>query len=223
MKIFMYSGGDVDLNESMDQELINSMVSVRPRMTYVPATSKHANEDYEIFIDYYSEYGINDFQLLDLGKIVPKKEIEKALKSDVIYLGGGNTFQLMSSLRKSEFGQKLYDFVEMGGILAGESAGAIVMTGNISTASFPDFDRDDNDINLMDWRGLDLINFEFFPHFQNRPKYSKALRQYTRNQNCMLMACCDGSGIVINEDNVKLCGEVYLFCAGKKFYIGESL
>jgi dipeptidase E len=130
----------------------------------------------------------------------------------------------MAALRKSQFGQHLYDYIESGGILVGESAGAIVLTGNIGTASFPEFDRDENDIQLMDWRGLDLISFEFFPHYQNRPKYSRALRQYTRNnQNSALLACSDGSGIVITEDQVKLCGEVFLFCAGKKFLLGESL
>lgn len=223
MKIFLYSGGDVELNETMDQELVNSMISVRPRMTYIPADASNIGEDYEIFIEYYSEYGINDFELLNVHRITNKRDVERALKSDVIYLGGGNTFHLMAALRKSEFGSKLFDYVHGGGVLAGESAGAIVMTENIATASFPAFDCDENDIDLMDWRGLDLVNFEFFPHFQNRPKYSRALREYTRNQKCALMACCDGSGVVVDDDQVKLCGEVYLFCGGKKFLLGESL
>lgn len=222
MKLFLYSGGDFDVNESMDQELLTVLNSARPTITYVPAASSHAEEDFEIFTDYYSEYGIGDFHMLCIDQHFSRRDLHKALSSDVLYLGGGNTFHLMYHLRRSDFFNRLFDYVENGGVLVGESAGAIVLTGNIATASFPEFDRDDNDIGLVDWRGMDLVNFEFFPHFQNRPKYSRALRQYSRSQSAPILACCDGSGIVVIDDVVKFCGEVFMFCSGKKFTIGES-
>ena len=70
---------------------------------------------------------------------------------DSVYIGGGNTFRLLSLMRESGFDVHLQDYFAGGGAIYGGSAGAIVMGRNILTAH-----GDPNDVALVDTRGLDL-------------------------------------------------------------------
>ena len=62
--------------------------------------------------------------------------------------GGGNTFYFIKHLRRSGIFNRLIEYANNGGILTGLSAGAIMTTPNIMTASFPPWDRDDNEDNV---------------------------------------------------------------------------
>jgi dipeptidase E len=52
-----------------------------------------------------------------------------------VYIAGGNTYLLLSTLRDVGLGQRLHDFWKRGGILYGGSAGAIVLGRDIATVS----------------------------------------------------------------------------------------
>jgi dipeptidase E len=84
-------------------------------------------------------------------------------RSDVIFLGGGNTFILLSEMRRSGLDVFLIQMHQAGKILIGESAGALVLGPTIDPIRF--IDEPEKAPDLTDFRGLGL--FDFFPavHF----------------------------------------------------------
>lgn len=219
MKLVLYSGGDDNDNLALDKELVKLSNKSNPTITFIPSSSYFIESEFLEFATQFQKYRVNrliNFPVdVDFSDVL-KKEV---LKSDIIYLGGGNTFYFLKHLRQAGMMQDLKDFVQRGGILAGLSAGAILMTPSIGLAGEPHFDRDDNDNNLKNLKSLGLIKFEFFPHYKNSKRYDKALRDYSIKSKKRIYASADGCGIVIDGDNMKFVGKTFLFYNGIKIPI----
>ena len=84
---------------------------------------------------------------------------------DIIYVSGGNTFYLLSELRKSHAAQAIKDAVQVGKIYIGESAGAIVAAPDTRYATL----MDENSAKTSDFTGLNLVDFCVVPHFGCEP------------------------------------------------------
>jgi len=195
------------------------------RMTYVAFTAEGAAHYYHRFERRYKPFGGTDFHCLaadDPALRRPGAKRQRATKillaSDVIYLSGGNTFHFLMHLRRSGLIAPLRRFADRGGVLAGLSAGAILTTPNIGLAAYPPFDRDENEVGLSDsrWGALDLVDFEFFPHFRTSRKIRDALLWYSERSKFPLYACRDGSGIVVEGDRFTAHGDVWLFDRGQE-------
>jgi dipeptidase E len=125
----------------------------------------------------------------------------------------------LKTLRKKKLLGELKKFVKRGGVLTGLSAGAILMTPKIDTASFPDHDRDDNDCKIRNFNSLNLVDFEFFPHYRNSKRYDFDLLKHSKLSKNPIYACYDGSGIIVNSGKMEFLGKVFLFHRGTKIRI----
>lgn len=221
MKLVFYGGGYDYENISLDQTLISLCNIKNPQITYIPSCSYLSHIEFREFINQYQKFNINRF--LNFPVDVPMNSVLKreALKSNIIHLGGGNTYYFLKHLRQSKMLSELKNFVKNGGILTGLSAGAIMMTKNISTAGFPDFDRDENEENLKNFAALNLVDFEFFPHYKNSKRYDSELKKYSREIENPLYACPDGSGIIVNHEKISFVNKVFCFYQGKKFKVNN--
>jgi len=194
-------------------------------MTYVAFTADGSAHFYHRFERRYKAFGGTDFHCLaadDPAFARPGAARTAAartlLASDVVYLSGGNTFHYLMHLRRSGLFRTLRQFADRGGVLAGLSAGAILVTPNIGLAAYPPFDRDENDVDLPKsrWGALDLVDFEFFPHFRNSRKIRDALLWYSQRSKYPVYACRDGSGIIVEGDRFTAHGDVWLFDRGQE-------
>ena len=115
---------------------------------------------------------------------------------DIVYLAGGNTYHFLHHLRVSGLLEAVGRFASRGGVVAGLSAGALILTPHIGLAGYPAWDRDENRIGLSGrgCRGLGLTRFEFFPHYRRSARYRDALLDYSRRSRLPVYACPDGSG-----------------------------
>ena len=148
--------------------------------------------------------------------------MKRAFEADLIYLAGGNTFAFLDDLRQSGLVAHLRRYAKREGVLAGCSAGGIIMTPNISTASYPDFDRDDNEVGLRNYSALRLVNFEFFPHFEPTPAYIKSIRSHSIEGSNPIYAVEDGGAIRCFKGMVSFMGQVSVFFDGTYFPISSS-
>ena len=128
-----------------------------------------------------------------------------AMKSDVFFLGGGNTFYFLHHLRQSRVMHDLIKAANDGKVIAGMSAGSILMTPSIQMAGVPKFDRDVNEYNLKNLNSMNLVDFEFFPHYRDLKKYNDVFCSHTKDSALPLFAAADGGGIVV--------------CGNKKIFI----
>jgi dipeptidase E len=95
------------------------------------------------------------------------REKAKLLSSNILVISGGNTFNLLRNLRESGLDKSIKEFVAKPEfILAGFSAGAIVLTPTIAVCNLPVFGK--NMAGIDDLSGLGIVNFEIFPHYDKQ-------------------------------------------------------
>lgn len=216
-KLVLYSGGNHNWgNERLHTVLIQLAGKKSRSMTYIPSTHENGEAYFRRFKKRYSKFGVKRFRYFPVDSDFLKREMKEALKSDIIYLAGGNTFYFLKHLRSSGFLDELRKFAERGGIVAGLSAGAIIMTPNIWLAGYPPHEGDQNEVRLKDLRSLHVVEFEFLPHYSNSAKTNQAIIYHSKYSKYPIVACPDGSGVAIDGDEVRFFGPAYIFVKGKR-------
>ncbi|EOY2822945.1 peptidase E [Listeria monocytogenes] len=137
-------------------------------VTFIPTASKVEE------VVFYVEAGKKALE--DLGLIVEEldvatetlEEITAVLKkNDFIYVTGGNTFFLLQELKRSGADKLILEEIAKGKLYIGESAGAVIMSPNISYIQSMDSAK--KATNLTNYDALNLVDFSILPHYNNVP------------------------------------------------------
>ena len=216
MKLVFYGGGELGDSPTLDRITFKLTGRKKPSVTYIPSSHYWAEDDFRVFVKYYNKQGIERFVFFPVDIPFDKTLLSLALRSDVIHLSGGNTYSFLHNLRKSGMMVPLKEFVRKGGVLTGLSAGAILMTPTIDSAKYPSFDQDDNEENIKNLKALNLVNFDFCPHYKNSPRYDRELTIRSKKIAHPLYACPDGGGIVAEKEKITFVGRCYVFFRGIK-------
>ncbi|ELY8693504.1 Type 1 glutamine amidotransferase-like domain-containing protein [Listeria monocytogenes] len=137
-------------------------------VTFIPTASKVEE------VVFYVEAGKKALE--DLGLIVEEldvatetlEEITAVLKkNDFIYVTGGNTFFLLQELKQSGADKLILEEIAKGKLYIGESAGAVIMSPNISYIQSMDSAK--KATNLTNYDALNLVDFSILPHYNNVP------------------------------------------------------
>lgn len=219
MNLLFYSGGFPDENIDLDNILLSLTDKKNLQITFIPSSSYMANEEFIDFIKQYEKFGIQRILKFEVDQPFSQTLKEEVLKSDIIHLGGGNTFYFLKHLRSSGLLGDLKKWALTGGTLSGLSAGAIILTNNINMAAIPNFDCDDNDEEIKNLKSMNLVKFEFFPHYKNSKRYDLQLADYSKKISVPLYACPDGSGIAVCNKEVRFIGKTYCFYQGYKHVV----
>jgi dipeptidase E len=219
MKLLLYSGGHASQNQHLDSELLRLVGKRNEKisLTFVPASSWRVREQFAEFFGDFRRFGVKKTLCLPVDVPIGKKDLDQAFKSDVIYLGGGNTFNFLNNLKTNGFLPKLKSYVKKGGVLAGLSAGAIIMTPNIRMASIPARTADANEIGIKDLLALNLVKFEFHPHYSKKRWENAEISKYAQKLSHPVYACPDGSGIIIESGKISFLGQAYAFIGSNRF------
>jgi dipeptidase E len=215
-KLVLYSGGQSPTNKVLHNALVNLGRKKAKSMTYIPYSHENGEYFYKRIKKRYRQFGIRKFNYFAVDSDFLRKEMNEALKSDIIYLAGGNTFYFLKHLRESGFLPRLQKFIRGGGIVAGLSAGAIILTPNIYMAAYPKHDCDVNEVRLKNLHSIGAVDFEFFPHYVPSAKTHRSMIRYSRQTERMIVACPDGSGVVVHDTEVRFVGPVYLYYRGHR-------
>ena len=90
-------------------------------------------------------------------------EISKRIKeNDFIYVTGGNTFFLLSELKRTGADKVIIEEINNGKLYIGESAGAMITSKNIEYVKL--MDNAEKAPNLKNFDALGLIEFYIVPH-----------------------------------------------------------
>lgn len=221
MKIVLYSGGTEEENYFLNKRALRLTEKSNPKLAFIPSSSFDAEADYRYFVDEFSNLGITRFLLFCVDIPFTKTLLNEVLKSDLIFLGGGNTFYFLKHLRAAGMFTHLKKFLERGGVLCGLSAGAICLTPHVHTASFPHFDRDENPFDMKNLNAGRFVNFEFFPHYKNSKRYESEMLHYSKKTTIPLYTIANGGGIIIEDDQISFSGKCFQFYQGKKLILSN--
>jgi dipeptidase E len=206
-KLILYSDQLAGENKEIDNELLNILNKKNPSIAYIPSCSDLSRKYFYPKVEYYKSLGIDNIQYFDLDLEYDESKISEIFKCDAIHLSGGNTFYFLHLLRKRGLIEHLQSYVNGGGVLIGISAGSILMTKTIEISGYGE-NSDENIIGIENKSALGLVDFEFMPHWDGTEKFLNFVRSYAAHKNTIVYVCKDGDGIVVDNDNVKLIGNV---------------
>jgi dipeptidase E len=206
VNLAFYSDQIIAANEAIDKRLLAMLASKGPgrRIGYVASGPEPDRRFFRERSAYYARYGL-DLQIFhDLDAPDGGKSEAALFSCDAIHLSGGHTAGFLARLKRGGMISRLRDWAVDGGVLVGTSAGAIIMTPTIATDALFTGNAAEE---MMTETGLDLVPFEFFPHFGARPTYLADLIRYSRLTARPIIACNDGDGVVVTQGRIECIGQ----------------
>lgn len=204
-KIVAIGGGEISARETaaIDERIIELTGKIRPKALFIPTASSDAPGYIETFETYYGEHFGCQTRILKLVENPPAFEDMAAivLNSDLIYVGGGNTYRMMRLWRRLGLDNVLAQAASRGIILSGLSAGAICWFryGHSDSRSFSS-----NPIwDYIRVRGLGFINAVFCPHYHFE-KRENSLSEMIAKRGGIGIACDNNAAIEIIGEHYRI-------------------
>jgi dipeptidase E len=123
LDILSIGGGDLGETESLDRLFVSRADKARPRLLFIPTASRDSEEYIQSMTVAYGCLGC-DVEPLRLWSD-PDKAFEKIDRADLIYVGGGNTKDMLKLWTDLQVDQVLRRVAMQGKPVGGISAGAI--------------------------------------------------------------------------------------------------
>ena len=139
----------------IDREISQLNVTIITTASPKKENNKFAQKAKEDF----QEMGFQKIDFTDLEFENPERLIEK----DIIYISGGNPFNLLYHTKKSGADEILKHLASQNVIIVGVSAGAILLGPHIKIVQF--FTPQMNTLDIKDFSALNLTDKLIFPHY----------------------------------------------------------
>ena len=214
--IILLSGVD----SSDNKEALNYIKLHYPKfkkLCFIPAQKEDSEAEFkQIKKDFKTKLKYTDVTYTPLEDYPTKDIKQRVEKSDVLFLGGGNTFSFFEMIHRKRLSSVFKNHLKSGKLIVGLSAGAIVLSPSLLMACYPTKDADEFDADLKDLKGLSLLPFEVCPHYKNSAKMNKDLMTYSALHKHPLYGIKDGDFIAIGEKGSFFSGKTPLFYRGEK-------
>lgn len=193
--IVAIGGGQLRLGETLtiDRQIVALTGKSRPRALFIPTASGEPPEYTDIFWDIYGDaLGCHIDTLLFKPAPPSLTEIaDKILGSDLIYVGGGNTLEMMRIWRTHGVDVLLREAWQRGTVMAGLSAGSICWF----ETGYSDSTLDETGQYCV-VGGLGFVELFHCPHYDERPGFDAFM------QACGLPALAiDNNAAVLFQDD----------------------
>ncbi|KPL58903.1 Type 1 glutamine amidotransferase-like domain-containing protein [Rossellomorea vietnamensis] len=199
--LYLSGGGDRDQTLAIDKEFAGEL-SGGKSLLYLPVAMDPGEISYETCYEWiksvFAPFGVKD---IAMWEDLRGKTLQDLMRYSAVYIGGGNTFRLMSNILQSDFHVHLSAFKEKGGTIYGGSAGAIVLGSNIATCTHVD----DNDVLLKTRNGLSFLdNFSIWCHYEegNDP----LIHQFIQAFHKPIIALSEETGLRILSGRMEVLG-----------------
>lgn len=138
--------------------------------------------------------GFKEVRFLD----VTKDDIRDLLPADLVYVSGGNTFKLLHDLRGANGLPIINAYINKGGCYLGVSAGAIILSDDISAAA--EIDADENFVNLTELQALGEIDFHVVPHYE--ACMDGEIASFKKRNKCKVLTISNNQAFHIANKNI---------------------
>jgi len=205
--LYLAGGGDEKDSELLDKKFAQAVNA--KRLIYIPIAMDGVSPTY----DECSAWISSIFTPLGIKHIEMRDSLSHDFTSKLnandmaIYIGGGNTYKLLDTCRKTGFDVALKQFVKCGGLVYGGSAGAILLGKDINTCSA----FDTNDVGIVDTAGLGIIGkYSIWCH------YEKEHDSIIQKLGYPIIAIPEQSGIIFDGFHISIIGhdEITVFEKG---------
>ena len=204
-KIVAIGGGEISEKETatIDKRIVELTGKTQPKALFIPTASGDAPGYVETFDAYYGDYLGCQTRVLKLTQNPPTFDEMSALvlDSDLVYVGGGNTYGMMKLWRRLGLDTVLAEAASRGTVLSGLSAGAICWFkyGHSDSRSFSSNPRWD----YIRVSGLGFVNAIYCPHYHFE-KREASFSQMIAKRGGIGIACDNNAAIEIVGENYRI-------------------
>ena len=160
-------------NSALDAYILAQTAKTKPHVCFLPTASGDAEAYIDRFYRVYDKLGAVTSHL-SLFQAMPKRADRALLGQDVIYVGGGNTRNMLVLWKDWGIDKLLRRAHARGTILAGTSAGALCW--------FKEGLTDSNPGGFTALAGLGWLKGSFCPHFDSEPRRRPKFRALIRDR-----------------------------------------
>lgn len=175
----------------IDQEIISLSGKRHPKILFIPTASKDSNGYVDVFTKYYSKLGATVDVLRIIGADFTRADLEKKIMgADIVYVGGGNTLQMMRKWRKAGIDSLLKKAHSKGVIMCGLSAGSVCWFREGHSDSLR---MANPKLPYVKVRGLNLIPALHCPHYDAESARQASLKKIMKTTGGVAIAldnCC---------------------------------
>jgi dipeptidase E len=201
-KIIAIGGGDFNETDKINKEIIRLCGKDKPKALYAPTAGSDTEFYCREFITYFGEILGCETEILYLGKEKTEKEEiqERIFTSDIIYVGGGITGEMISVWKTYGVDSILKEAYEKGIVITGVSAGAMCW---FTWCGAGVRDQTKKLINLLKVPGLGWIDGLCCPHY-NDPRRKRMLKALIKHEPILAIGISDYCAIEIIDERYKI-------------------
>jgi len=205
MAIYALIGGKVNrekINNRIEEKLLGLTKGKTPTVLYCPFAAKDIDKS---ILKFHSLMDGLNCRIIDLT-YQNEEQFEELLKiSDMLYIGGGISDDLIAYFREKKFDKILKKYEDRDIIYAGSSAGAMLFC-KVSMGDKYMYSDNYHNYNYKMVHGLSLLNISMCPHYQNEDLifYNDEIKDYGLLSFGIEEDCClvvDGIKYFILKDD----------------------
>ncbi len=199
MKLYLSGGGSGKQNHFAYVNFFRIIDKSKP-ILYIPLAMESImyKSCYNWFKNEINSYNFDKFEMVKSSLELSKLDLNNY---SALFIGGGNTYRLLSELNKNDNISKIKKYLLNGGIVYGGSAGAIIFGKDIDGCKLMD---EKNDVNT---EGLNFINnYSLLCHFNNNnlKLNKKYLTTYSKKNKLLFLP--EEDVLVISDNSIKIIG-----------------
>ena len=199
MKLYLSGGGSGKQNHFAYINFFRIIDKSKP-ILYIPLAMGNTmyKSCYSWFKNEINSYNFDKFEMAKSSLELSKLDLNNY---SALFIGGGNTYKLLSELKENDNINKIKKYLLDGGIVYGGSAGAIIFGKDIDGCKLMD---EKNDVNT---EGLNFINnYSLLCHFNNNnlKLNKKYLTTYSIKNKLLFLP--EEDVLVISDNSIKIIG-----------------
>lgn len=205
MKVFLCGGG-AGMQTMEANKRLNEVIDHSKPCLYIPLAMEQ--EMYNSCHEWIKgELKNVDIPYIEMVRSAEELTTKNLNDYSVIFIGGGNTFKLLSELKESGAFQKIKEYLENDGVAFGGSAGAIIFGEDLEACQLDDA----NEVNLKETNGFDVLNgISLLCHYTNRTaEKDERSKQYLLeiSKHRKVVALPEEVTLFVNEDSIEVIGD----------------
>ena len=206
-KLVLIGGGDIGRGNTsyetkeIDEEIVKLTGIAKPNLLFIGLASSFSDSYYDTIKKIYRDLGC-ECAYLKKKNIINNPDIvkEKINKADIIYIGGGDTVKLLNDIKEYKIDELLVEAYNRGCVLAGTSAGAILLSNSGYSDSYI-LRGESNKYEFI--KGLGLSNINFCPHYHSSKEKDNELESDLKEFKKPVYCLENCTALEILDNNVK--------------------
>jgi peptidase E len=208
-----------NFNELWARDIISKYIKATDRLVVIPFSfgdhfthnlwNNAYNKEGKYYLDIikpFLDYGILEEQISWINYFEDTMDTAnlKIKKSDILFFTGGFPDKMMDRLSEFNLVNEIENYK---GLIIGSSAGAMIQIANYHITP------DDDYLSFSYQRGLNLIvDFDIEVHYERTNLQDEFISKVLKEKVDTIYAITDHGGIIVENDEVTLLGDVCIFC-----------